>query len=115
MQRNIFHFPFSILHLQGAVYPSMKNPTPIASLVTKLSLAPHDTEVFMGRTTNNTYRIEWHNGHPNRNLNQTADASIELFRNGNAVVTENGVETLIPYDIPFDYDACIRACNHTTS
>ena len=104
MQRNIFHFPFSILHLQGAVYASMKNPTPIASLVTKLSLAPHDTEVFMGRTTNNTYRIEWHNGHPNRNLNQTADASIELFRNGNAVVTENGVETLIPYDIPFDYD-----------
>ena len=104
-------FPYGTNHLtsvevwaSGAVYPSMKNPTPIASLVTKLSLAPHDTEVFMGRTTNNTYRIEWHNGHPNRNLNQTADASIELFRNGNAVVTENGVETLIPYDIPFDYD-----------
>ena len=104
-------FPYGTNHLtsvevwaSGAMYPSMKNPTPIASLVTKLSLAPHDTEVFMGRTTNNTYRIEWHNGHPNRNLNQTADASIELFRNGNAVVTENGVETLIPYDIPFDYD-----------
>ena len=104
-------FPYGTNHLtsvevwaSGAAYPSEKNPTPIAGLVTKLSLAPHDTEVFMGRTTNNTYRIEWHNGHPNRDLNQTADASIELFRNGNAIVTENGVDIEIPYDIPFKHD-----------
>ena len=104
-------FPYGTNHLtrvevwaSGAVYPSMKNPTSIASLVTKLSLAPHDTEVFIGRTTNNTYRIEWHGGHPNRDASQTADASIELFKNGNVVVTENGVETLIPYDIPFEHD-----------
>ena len=104
-------FPYGTNHLasievwaSGAVYPSMKNPTPIAGLVTKLSLAPHDTEVFMGRTTNNTYRIEWHNGHSNRDLNQTADASIELFRNGNVVVTENGVDIEFPYDIPFEHD-----------
>ena len=103
-------FPYGTNHLtsvevwaSGAVYPSMKNPTPIASLVTKLSLAPHDTEVFMGRTTNNTYRIEWHNGHPNRDLNQTADASIELFRNGNIIVTEGGVETEVPYVVPFEH------------
>ena len=104
-------FPSGTNHLtgvevwaSGAVYPSEKSSAPIAELVTKLSLAPHDTEVFMGRTTNNTYRIEWHNGHPNRDLNQTADASIELFRNGNVVVTENGAETEIPYDIPFEHD-----------
>ena len=104
-------FPYGTNHLMsvevwasGAVYASMKAPSPIAELLTKLSLAPHDTEVFMGRTTNNTYRIEWHHGHPNRDLNQTADASIELFRNGNVIVTENGVETEIPYDIPFEHD-----------
>ena len=103
-------FPYGTNHLtsvevwaSGTAYPSEKNPTPIAGLVTKLSLAPHDTEVFMGRTTNNTYRIEWHNGHPNRDLNQTADASIELFRNGNAIVTENGAETEIPYVVPFEH------------
>ena len=106
-----WRFPYGTNHLasievwaSGAVYPSMKNPTPIASLVTKLSLAPHDTEVFMGRTTNNTYRIEWHDGHPNRDASQTADASIELFRNGNVVVTENGVDIEFPYDIPFEHD-----------
>ena len=104
-------FPYGTNHLMsvevwasGAVYASMKAQSPIAELLTKLSLAPHDTEVFIGRTTNNTYRIEWRNGHPNRDASQTADASIELFRNGNVVVTEGGVETLIPYDIPFDYD-----------
>ena len=104
-------FPYGTNHLtsvevwaSGAVYPSMKNPTPIVGLATKLSVAPQDTEVYMGRTTNNTYRIEWHGGHPNRDLNQTADASIELFRNGNIIVTEGGVETLIPYDIPFEHD-----------
>ena len=30
MQQNIFHFPFSILHLQGAGYPSAQDSTPIA-------------------------------------------------------------------------------------
>ena len=80
MQWNIIHFPFSILHLQGAIYASMKDPSPIVELSTKLSVAPQATEVLWGRTTNNTYRIEWHNGHPDRNANQTADASIELWR-----------------------------------
>ena len=104
-------FPYGTNHLMsvevwasGAVYASMKAPSPIAELLTKLSLAPHDTEVFMGRTTNNTYRIEWHHGHPNRDASQIADASIELFRNGNVVVTEDGMQTEIPYDIPFEHD-----------
>ena len=103
-------FPYGTNHLtsvevwaSGAVYASMKAPSPIAELVTKLSVAPQDTEVFMGRTTNNTYRIEWHGGHPNRDLNQTADASIELFRNGNIIVTEGGVETEVPYVVPFEH------------
>lgn len=87
----------------GAIYASMKDPSPIVELSTKLSVAPQATEVLWGRTTNNTYRIEWHNGHPDRNANQTADASIELFRNGNIIVTEGGVSTEIPYDPPFEH------------
>ena len=84
-----WRFPYGTNHLSsveiwasGAVYPSLKNPNPIAELFTKLSLAPHDSEVFVGRTTNNSYRIKWHVGHPNRDLSQTVDASIELSRNG---------------------------------
>ena len=106
-----WRFPHGTNHLasievwsSGAVYASAKDPTPIAELVAKLSLAPHDTEVFAGRTTNNTYRIEWHGGHPNRDPSQTADASIELFRNGNVIVAESGVSVAIPYSIPFPHD-----------
>ena len=106
-----WRFPHGTNHLasievwsSGAVYASEKDPTPIAELVAKLSLAPHDTEVFAGRTTNNTYRIEWHGGHPNRDPSQTADASIELFRNGNVIVAESGVSVAIPYSIPFPHD-----------
>lgn len=106
-----WRFPHGTSHLasievwsSGAVYASAKDPTPIAELVAKLSLAPHDTEVFAGRTTNNTYRIEWHGGHPNRDPSQTADASIELFRNGNVIVAESGVSVAIPYSIPFPHD-----------
>ena len=105
-----WRFPYGTNHLSsveiwasGAVYPSLKDPNPIAELFTKLSLAPHDTEVFVGRTTNNSYRIEWHGGHPSRDLNQTADASIELFRNGDWCVTENGVARSGQRVLPFPH------------
>ena len=104
MQQNIFHFPFSILHLQGAVYPSEQDSTPIAELATRLLLKPNVTRVSCGRTANNTYRIEWRDAYVSRTSNETIDASIELFRNGDVIVTENGVTTEIPYEIPFDHD-----------
>ena len=104
MQQNIFHFPFSILHLQGAVYPSEQDSTPIAELATRLLLKPNVTRVSCGRTTNNTYRIEWRDAYVSRTSNETIDASIELFRNGDVIVTENGVTTEIPYEIPFDHN-----------
>ena len=104
-------FPHASNHLsqveiwsQGAIYPSEKAAEPIASVQTPLALKPGETEVFYGRTTNDTYRIEWHNAHPNRDANQLADAAIELKRNGDALVTENGVTTEIPYEIPFEHD-----------
>ena len=67
-------------------------------------IGSHDTEVFVGRTTNNSYRVEWHGGHPNRDLNLTADASIELFRNGDWCVTENGVARSGQRVLPFPHD-----------
>ena len=107
---NDWCFPYGTNHLtsveawaSGAVYASEKDPNPIAELLTKLSLAPHDTEVFVGRTTNNSYRIEWHGGHPNRDLNQTLDASIELFRNGDWCVTEDGAARWGQRALPFPH------------
>ena len=104
-------FPHGTNHLQrvevwgsGAVYPSEQDSTPIAELDTKLLLKPNVTRVSCGRTTNNTYRIEWRDAYVSRTSNETIDASIELFRNGDVIVTENGVTTEIPYEIPFDHN-----------
>lgn len=88
----------------GAVYPSEKNPTPLARLTDRLSLKPNVTSVFCGKTTNNTYRIEWHDGFRSRTSDETIDASIELFRNGDIIVTEDGETTVIPYEIPFEHN-----------
>lgn len=105
---NDWSFPYSGTHLssieiwsQGVIYPSEKSSVPIASLVTPLSLKPLETEVFCGRTAYDSYRIEWRNAHPDRDMARLASASIELRRNGTCIVTENETARVIPYDIPF--------------
>ena len=88
----------------GAVYASEREAEPIARLATPLSLKPHASRVLHGLTTNDAYRIEWRDAHPNRDAAATADAFIELRRNGDVILSEGGVETLLPYEIPFPHD-----------
>ena len=104
-------FPYGSNHLtcveiwsQGSVYPSEKATEAIASMSLPLALEPGRTQVVHGRTTNNSYRVEWRDAHPNRDAFQVIDAAIELFRNGNVLVEENGMSTLVPYVIPFAHD-----------
>ena len=103
-----WRFPWGSNHLamveirsDGKIYPSLKSDTVIAELTTPLALKPGESEVCCGRTTNDNYRIEWRRGHPNRDAELTADASIELFRNGDIITIESGVTNTIPYTIPF--------------
>ena len=88
----------------GAVYASEREAEPIVRLATPLSLKPHASRVFHGLTTNDAYRIEWRDAHPNRDAAATADAFVELRRNGDVILSENGMETLLPYEIPFPHD-----------
>ena len=104
-------FPFAFGHLasvelgsQGCVFASEQTEFPFAELLTPLALAPGETEVRYGRTSRNSYRFEWVNAHPNRDASVTANASIELFRNGDFETTEGGVTTRHSYEIPFPHD-----------
>ena len=87
----------------GKVYPSLKDDTPFAELATPLALKPEESEVYCGPTPDDTYLIKWKSGHPNRDTELTADASIELFRNGEAVVIEDGATNSVPRMIPFPH------------
>ena len=98
------HYGELELRAQGLLYATEKSEDPIVSLTTPLALAPYETEVRCGHTADNAYRIEWHDAHPNRASNQTADASIVLHRNGDIKITENGVTTNIVRELPFAHD-----------
>ena len=88
----------------GAVYASERDAEPVVRLRSPLSLKPMSSRVVHGFTTNSAYRIEWREAHPNRDAANVADAAIELRRNGDVAVMENGVEVLVPYEIPFAHD-----------
>ena len=104
-------FPYETNHLEsvalvarGEVFPSEQAEDPLASLTTLLSIKPGTSEVVHGPTTNNSYRIEWHDGSRSRMFFDPTDAAIELFRNGDIEITEDGVTTRIPRTLPFAHD-----------
>ena len=104
-------FPYGSNHLtrveiwsQGGVYASGKDAVPIVGLSVPLALEPFRTQVVHGPTTNNGYRIAWQDAHPGRDGGVLVDASLELRRNGDMVVTEGGVSTFVPYAVPFAHD-----------
>ena len=64
---------------RGEVFPSEQAENPLASLTTLLSVKPGESEVVHGPTTNNSYRIEWHDGSRSRMVFDPTDAAIGLF------------------------------------
>lgn len=104
-------FPLASNHLtsvelwsQGKLFESERAELPFAALATPLALVPRESEVFFGRTANNSYRFEWVAAHPNRDAAVATNAAIEIFRNGDFEITEGGVTTRHPYDVPFAHD-----------
>ena len=104
-------FPHGTNHLasvalvaRGEVFPSEQAEDPLVALATPLSVKPGDSEVVHGPTTNNSYRIEWHACSRSRTVFDPIDAAIELCRNGDVEVTENGVTTRTPRALPFAHD-----------
>ncbi len=55
-------------------------------------------------TVPNFYRFVWYDAAINRDTNDLATFTFELFRNGDVSVTTNGVAAHLPRELPFPHD-----------
>ena len=106
-----FVFPYGMNHLacvhvssQGSVRETRFSTNVIASVGVPLAVVPGLTECSHEYTVSNTYRFVWANAAAYRDTNTLVSASIELFRNGDVVVTTNGITRTIPRELPFEHD-----------
>ena len=106
-----FVFPYGTNHLacvhvssQGSVRETRFSTNVIASVGVPLAVVPGLTECSHEYTVSNTYRFVWANAAAYRDTNTLVSASIELFRNGDVVVTTNGITRTIPRELPFEHD-----------
>ena len=106
-----FVFPYGTNHLacvhvssQGSVRETRFSTNVIASVGVPLAVVPGLTECSHEYTVSNTYCFVWANAAADRDTNTLVSASIELFRNGDVVVTTNGITRTIPRELPFEHD-----------
>jgi hypothetical protein len=117
---NGFVFPFGTNRLtsievfsQGYLRPPsflLHSPSSfVSSPSCLLSLIPNHSSFSYEYTPSNTYRFVWNNvpfGRiPLGSLSiATNDFFIELFRNGDSIISSNGISRLVPYVCPGDWD-----------
>ena len=113
---NDFVFPIGTNHLKGVevlapgvLWKGPFNPDVISSLGFPVELAPgisqFDCEYFAASETNEAkYVYSWYNGLVNRETNSVINGRIELRRSGDILVATNGVERLIPRQLPFEHN-----------
>ena len=104
-------FPWSTNHLSGVEVVScgQVRATPfdtnaVASVGVPVEIVPGMSGFFYEQTPSNTYRFGWVDAAVNRDTNDLVTAAIELFRNGDVVVTTNGVAAHLPRTLPFPHD-----------
>lgn len=75
----------------GEIREPLRQPTTdgqqIAALPMTVSLVPGESSVSYGLTPSNTFLVSWQNACANRDATNRADASIELFRSGEILLT----------------------------
>ena len=113
---NDFVFPYGTNHLKGVevlasgvLWKGPFNPEVISSLGSSVELAPgisqFSCEYFAASETNEAkYVYSWYNGLVNRETNSVINGRIELRRSGDILVATNGVEQLIPRQLPFEHN-----------
>lgn len=106
-----FVFPDGSNHLDrvvilssGEVRRTLQDRDSLVRFGERLWSRPYDSELTAEHTPSNSYRLVWRNFYANGDTNLPRTASAELFRNGNLAVTEKGVTTITPYEIPFPHD-----------
>lgn len=106
-----FVFPCGEGHLdgvhvssQGYLCESRFTTNVIAALGVPVAIVPGLTEFASECTPSNSCRFCWTDAAANRDTNALVTGSIELFRNGDVVVTTNGVARTFPRELPFAHD-----------
>ena len=89
---------------RGALWLNTDDEQPVVGFDVPVSHVPGVSSFEHGLTPSNTYVFAWQGVAENRDGNQLTERRIELCRNGDAIVSTNGVSSTIPYEIPFEHD-----------
>ena len=113
---NDFVFPFGTNHLKGVevlawgeIWSTHRKDAVLAELGEKVAIgrgiSRFSCEYFAASETNEAkYVYSWYNGLVNRETNSVINGRIELRRSGDILVATNGVEHLIPRQLPFEHN-----------
>ena len=113
---NDFVFPFGTNHLKGVevlawgeIWSTHRKAAVLADLGERVAIgrgiSRFSCEYFAASETNEAkYVYSWYNGLVNRETNSVINGRIELRRSGDILVATNGIEQLIPRQLPFEYN-----------
>ena len=111
-----FMFPFGTNHLKGVelhswgeIWSTHRKDAVLAELGEKVAIgrgvSRFEWEYIAASETNEAkYVYSWYNGLVNRETNSVINGRIELMRSGDILVATNGVERIIPRELPFEHD-----------
>ena len=109
---NDFVFPFGTNHLKGVevlawgeIWSTHRKDAVLADLGERVAIgcgvSRFSCEYFANEAK---YVYSWYNGLVNRETNSVINGRIELRRGGDILVATNGVEQLIPRQLPFEHN-----------
>ena len=113
---NDFVFPFGTNHLKGVevlawgeIWSTHRKDAVLAELGEKVAIgrgiSRFSCEYFAASETNEAkYVYSWYNGLVNRETNSVVNGRIELRRSGDILVATNGIERLVPRQLPFEHN-----------
>ena len=104
-------FPWGTNHLSGVevasygqIWVTPFNTNAVASAGVPFEIVRGLTTFGCEFTSSNSYRFVWTDAAINRDTNNLVSAALELFRDGDILVTTNGVATHLPRELPFSHD-----------
>ena len=107
---NDFVFPWGTNHLTGVevvsygqVWATPFDTNAVASAGAPFEIVPGLTTFTYEFTPSNSYRFVWTDAAINRDTNILVSSALELFRNGDVLVTTNGIAALLPRTLPFPH------------
>ena len=103
-----FTFPYGNGHLAGVellacgeLWPDPFDTNAVVRLPHALSIIAGQSSFLLDHTPSNTYLMAWDDCHVCGTSNDWVSASIELFRNGDILMTYDGETTYMPRILPF--------------